>query len=150
MEANSRSSSGLSIHAWVTLLVPDNTPFDQFMDANPDSLMTFGEASEPVLGLDLLNCSVTDQTGGVQPCFTELGNFKRDPGVNRQDRLQSDERLTAQVGASRRHARTAGSVDPLLGIDMFLGSNLSLKNPNFRSFRCGECHAGRDLYRPYR
>jgi hypothetical protein len=26
-------------------------------------------------------------------------------------------------------------------MDLFLGSNLSLKNPLYRSFRCGECHA---------
>src|SRR6185503_20613629 len=35
--------------------------------------------------------------------------------------------------------------DPLFGMDLFLGSNLSLKNPNYRSFRCGECHAGASL-----
>jgi len=28
----------------------------------------------------------------------------------------------------------------LLGFDIFFGSNLSLKNPNFRSARCGACH----------
>jgi hypothetical protein len=27
-------------------------------------------------------------------------------------------------------------------MDLFLGSNLSLKNPLYRTFRCGECHAG--------
>ena len=32
-----------------------------------------------------------------------------------------------------------------MGLDFFLGSNLSLKNPNFRSLRCGECHAGGTL-----
>jgi hypothetical protein len=32
-----------------------------------------------------------------------------------------------------------------MGLDFFLGSNLSLKNPNFRSLRCGECHAGSTL-----
>ena len=31
--------------------------------------------------------------------------------------------------------------DPLLGLDIFFASNLSLKNPNFRTGRCGECHA---------
>jgi cytochrome c peroxidase len=30
--------------------------------------------------------------------------------------------------------------DPLLGFDIFFGSNLSLKNPQFRSARCGACH----------
>jgi hypothetical protein len=32
-----------------------------------------------------------------------------------------------------------------MGLDFFLGSNLSLKNPKFRSLRCGECHAGSTL-----
>jgi hypothetical protein len=38
--------------------------------------------------------------------------------------------------------RVAGSntPDPLLGLDIFFGSNLSLKNPQFRSARCGACH----------
>jgi hypothetical protein len=35
--------------------------------------------------------------------------------------------------------------DPLMGMDFFLGSNMSLKNPRFRSLRCGECHAGGTL-----
>ena len=39
--------------------------------------------------------------------------------------------------------RTPGSnePDPLLGLDIFFSSNLSLKNSNFRTARCGECHA---------
>ena len=32
-----------------------------------------------------------------------------------------------------------------MGLDFFMGSNLSLKNPNFRSLRCGGCHAGGTL-----
>ena len=32
-----------------------------------------------------------------------------------------------------------------MGMDFFMGSNLSLKNPNFRSLRCGGCHAGGTL-----
>src|SRR5919197_2720587 len=30
-------------------------------------------------------------------------------------------------------------------MDIFQGSNFSLKNPNFRAARCGECHAGATL-----
>src|SRR4030095_5895874 len=41
--------------------------------------------------------------------------------------------------------RQPNAPDPLMGMDFFLGSNLSLKNPNFRSLRCGECHAGGTL-----
>jgi hypothetical protein len=38
--------------------------------------------------------------------------------------------------------RSPGAPDPLLGFDIFQGTNLSLKNPNFRSARCGGCHLG--------
>src|SRR4029077_17336452 len=36
--------------------------------------------------------------------------------------------------------RQPNDPDPLLGFDIFFGSNLSLKNPEFRSARCGACH----------
>ena len=140
MEANMALFFGLSVHAWVTMLLPDNTPFDQFMDANPDSFASFGEANEPGLALDLLRC---DQTGGAQPCFIEVGNFKRDPNVVARINCNLAENCPvppAQLVPSGG-TRQAGQADALLGLDMFLGSNLSLKNPNFRSFRCGECHA---------
>ncbi len=140
MEANMSLFFGLALQTWVTMLVPDDSPADRFFDTNPDSHVTFGESGEPGIARDLLNCS---DTGGAQPCFTPVGNFQRDPGV------------LARVGCTLEGAgncdmvpaggnRTA-AVDPLLGLDFFLGSNLSLKNPNFRSLRCGECHAGGTL-----
>jgi hypothetical protein len=36
MEANFSLFFGLSLQAWQELLIPDNTPFDRFMDANPN------------------------------------------------------------------------------------------------------------------
>lgn len=141
MEANMPLFFGLSIHAWGILLIPDDTPFDRFMDANPDSFATFGESGEPGIALDLLNCS---DTGGVQPCFTEVGNFKRDPGVQARINCAPENPDSCTVVAAGG-SRAPGSVDPLIGLDFFLGSNLSLKNPNFRSLRCGECHAGGTL-----
>jgi len=139
MEANMSLFFGLSVHAWGAMLVTDDAPFDRFMDENPDSFMTFGESDEANLALDLLRCN---QTGGQQPCFTEAGNFKRDPGVSAKiNCVAPNECTTVPSGGSR----TAGSVDPLMGLDFFLGSNLSLKNPNFRSLRCGECHAAGTL-----
>ena len=140
MEANMPLFFGLSIHAWGTLLIPDDSPFDRFMDRNPDSFATFGESGEPALAIDLLRCN---QTGGAQPCFTEVGNFKRDPGVIARINCTvegGDDCTLVPSGGSR-----TGGVDPLMGLDFFLGSNLSLKNPNFRSLRCGECHAGGTL-----
>jgi len=139
MEANMALFFGLSVHAWGAMLVTDDTPFDRFMDANPDSFKTFGESDEPNLALDLLRC---DQTGGQQPCFVEVGNFKRDPNVVAKiDCVAPNDCTSVPSGGTR----TPGSVDPLMGADFFLGSNLSLKNPNFRSLRCGECHAAGTL-----
>ena len=56
MEANMSLFWGLSIHAWASMLVSDDAPFDRFMDDNPESYKTFGESDEPNLALDLLNC----------------------------------------------------------------------------------------------
>jgi len=138
MEANMPLFFGLAVHAWVTMLLPDNTPFDQFMDDNPENFLTFGESNEPGIGLDLLPCSDTV----LQPCFTEVGNFKRDPDVMARINVTlGDPGTLVRAGGTRQ----PGDPDPLLGLDMFLGSNQSLKNPNFRSFRCGECHAAGTL-----
>ncbi len=130
MEANFSLFWGLSIHLWGTILVADNTPFDQFLDNNPEAFISMGEPGEPALVPDLPSCS---QNGNVRPCFTEVGNFKRDAGIIGNPGLPN------QFTSVGNHV--AGTTDPLLGLDIFFSSNLSLKNPNFRTGRCGECHA---------
>jgi hypothetical protein len=149
MEANMALFWGLSIHMWGTILVPDDTPFDRFMDANPDSFKTFGESGEPFLVLDLRNCFGQNGTGGVQSCFAEVGNFKRDseavsPILNVRENCADENCTTGQLIPSHG-TRTLNDPDPLMGLDFFLGSNMSLKNKNFRTLRCGECHAGGTL-----
>jgi cytochrome c peroxidase len=140
MEGNFSLFWGLSINAWVQILVPDDTPFDQVLDANPGAFLALGEPGEPGLVNDLLNCGQP----GADPnyCFTEVGNFKRDTNA------QALQGVTGEGGAGGTlvpagGTRTPGSnqPDPLLGMDIFFASNLSLKNPNFRTGRCGECHA---------
>jgi cytochrome c peroxidase len=111
MEGNFSLFWGLSVNLWVQSLVPDDTPFDRFFDANPDAFMALGEPGEPGIVTDLPNCTSATERN----CFRPLGNFQRNV--------------------------PAGSRDPLLGLDIFFASNLSLKNPNFRTGRCGECHA---------
>jgi hypothetical protein len=144
MEANMALFFGLSVHIWGNVLIPDDSPMDQFFDANPDSFNTFGESGEPGIAIDHRNCFGEGGTDGVQPCFTPVGEFQRDPGVIARIGCTleggGDCTLTPSGGT-----RAPDDPDPLLGMDMFLGSNLSLKNPNFRSFRCGECHAGGTL-----
>jgi cytochrome c peroxidase len=182
MEGNFSLFWGQSISAWASLLVPDATPFDQFMDINPDAGMATAETGEPLLVLDIPMCTNVTTTwtpngsGVVAPpyvrdfdhagCLREVGNFKRDP-YNPNDKVgspaapvQNDTaghpRMTACISQLTFNGETgtrsctqrvpaggtrgAGSPDPLLGMDIFFGSNLSLKNPQFRSARCGACH----------
>jgi cytochrome c peroxidase len=145
MEANFSLFFGLGLHVWAAILMPDNTPFDQFLDQNPDAFEAIGEVGEPGLVGPLPLCTSALQ----RHCFREVGNFKRDtqgiapfncnalPGSGETGGTVS---ITPCYGT-----RTAGQPDPLLGMDIFEGSNLSLKNPNFRAARCGECHAGATL-----
>ena len=137
MEANFPLFFGLSVHLWGTILVPDDSPMDRFYDVNPSAFLSFGEANEKFLVPDLLNCS---QTGNVEPCFREVERFKRDPNVSATMGVTAENGeggVTIPAGGTR----TPTDPDPLFGMDLFLGSNLSLKNPLYRSFRCGECHA---------
>jgi cytochrome c peroxidase len=170
MEANFSLFWGQSIHIWATILVPDDTPDDKFLDANPDVGAANGEVGEPLLTLDLPNCPnplgyhrgyFIGSDGFLQyrgGCFTEVGNFKRDPYnpadiVHTQNDTAGHPRMTACInefapGGIRTctqrvpagGTRAAGSPDPLLGFDIFFGANASLKNPNYRSARCGACH----------
>jgi hypothetical protein len=171
MEGNFSLFWGQSIHLWATILVPDDTPDDRFLDANPDTGASNGEVGEPLLVLDMPNCPnppgyhrgfFIGSDGFSQyrgSCFTEVGNFKRDPYnpadiVHFQNDTAGHPRMTACInelvdaGGIRRctqrvpagGSRAAGSPDPLLGFDIFFGANVSLKNPNFRSARCGACH----------
>src|SRR6266478_4890348 len=176
MEGNFSLFWGQSIHLWATILVPDDTPDDKFLDMNPDTGATNGETGEPLLVLDLPNCPnpagysrgyhLSPSSGLLQytgSCFTEVGNFKRDvynptdivgsPTAPVQNDTAGHPRLTACIdeitvagarNCTRRvpagGTRTAGMPDPLLGFDIFFGANVSLKNPQFRSARCGACH----------
>jgi len=135
IEANFPLFWGMSLHAWVQILVPDNTPFDQFLDANPDAFMSLGDTSEALLVDDLLNCTSATQRN----CFREVGNFKRDPNVIAYDHA-TGEGGAGSIGHAAGGTRQPGAPDPLLGADIFFASNLSLKNPAFRSGRCGACH----------
>jgi cytochrome c peroxidase len=161
MEGNFSLFWGQSIHVWASILVPDDTPWDQFLDKNPDSGgFNMGETGEPLLVLDIPNCPapagyVRDSNHGS--CFTEVGNFKRDnnltgtstgttvgpPGSGAciaQELVAGVRQCSRRVAAPGTRVPGSNQPDPLLGMDIFFGSNLSLKNPQFRSGRCGACH----------
>ena len=131
---------------WVQILVPDNTPFDQFLDQNQEAFKTLGEPGELGLVTDLVNCTRPGQRNPPTPtnptgaCFTPVGNFKRDPGLPALVSV-TGENGGGGVYVNQTGTRGPNDPDPLLGMDVFFASNLSLKNPNFRTARCGECHA---------
>jgi cytochrome c peroxidase len=145
MEGNFSLFFGLSLHTWVTIVMPDDTPYDQFLDKNPDMFESIGEVGEAGLVGPLPLCTSTTQ----RDCFREVGNFKRDrQGVAPFDcnALPGSGETGGTVSITPCYGtRTGNQPDPLLGMDIFQGSNLSLKNPNFRAARCGECHAGPTL-----
>ena len=145
MEGNFSLFWGLSISAWVQILVPDNTPYDQFLDANPGAFKALGEPGEAGLVEGMLNCGQSTPVAGdvndPNYCFTEVGNFKRDPDVYALRAPQGEGAAGGTYVASGGTRNPGTDPDPLLGLDIFHASNLSLKNPNFRTGRCGECHA---------
>jgi hypothetical protein len=153
MEANVPLFFGLGVQAWASILIPDDSPMDRFFDSNPDSFKTFGEAGEPFLVLDLVNCDFpgAENPVTVQSCFTEVGRFKRDsaaasPVLNAQLNCSTENCNNPDAFQVASHGtRAPGDPDPLMGLDFFLGSNMSLKNPRFKTLRCGECHAGGTL-----
>ena len=107
MEANFALFAGLAAQAYTELLISDDTPFDRFLNKNPEAFRAFRGAP-----IDL--CS---STGNRQPCLTETEGFTRAVPARAED-------------------------DRLLGMDLFFGTNLSGRNPNFRAARCGNCHTG--------
>jgi cytochrome c peroxidase len=112
MEANFALFTGLGLQAWMETQVSDDTPYDRFLDANPQAFVSRNGTSVP-------RCSETSPAN-TQPCLTEAEGFNR-------------------------ALPPTGTPDRLLGMDLFFGTNLSQRNPNFRSARCGSCHAGATL-----
>jgi cytochrome c peroxidase len=110
MEANFTLFAGLGLQSWLELLISDDTPFDRFLDRNPDAFRAFAGTAMPL-------CSAV---ANRPPCLTETQGFNRAlPSTPEADRL--------------------------LGFDLFFGTNLTNRNTNFRTARCGGCHAGGTL-----
>jgi hypothetical protein len=122
MEGNFSLFWGQSIHLWATILVPDDTPDDKFLDANPDAGSNMGETGEPLLVLDLPNCPnptnyhrgyFIGSDGFLQyrgSCFSEVGNFKRDPFPGPTVFTQNDTAGHPQMTACINEMLTAGGI----------------------------------------
>jgi hypothetical protein len=101
------------VQAYSDLLISDNTPFDRFLDANPQAFRGFvGQLP-----------GLHDHHAAQSPALPDAGRRL----LNRNVPLEV----------------TPG--DRLLGLDIFFGTDLSGRNPNFRSARCGNCHSGGTL-----
>ena len=123
MEGNFSLFWGLSVQAWVNVLVPDNTPFDQFLDANPDAFAALGEPGEPGLVEDQLNCSQAPQSGrrnvrttASRRSGTSSGIRASWPSATRSGRAAPAERpcRTPAEAARRERTRSAARAGHLL------------------------------------
>jgi len=137
MEANFTLLFGLAVQAYEQLLIPDDTPFDRFMDANPRAANGVGQPGEqgvlfPTLvpGLvDVGSCPDGTVRSGV------LCLIPDNPSTPEYDGFGEDE---------------------VVGLDMFAGANLTAalevgnprnelgfgSNPFARTSRCMLCHLG--------
>ena len=142
---------GLSIHAWGTMLIPDDAPFDRFYGRESGCVHErSARPTRPYLVLDLLTVRPDEPAAGAA-CFTEVGNFKRDPGVDRQARLHRSEKCTNPDArpCRRRHpcAERSGS---LLGHGLLPRIQPVAQEPQLQVVPLRRVPCRRDLDRPYR
>jgi hypothetical protein len=107
MEANFSLFFGLAFQAYASLTIPDDTPFDQFMDANPFAAQGVGQAGEQAV---LFPTLVTDGLDGV---------YDGNPGVLN---LVPDDPSTPEYDGF--------GPDEIFGMDIFMGGNLTAALPS--------------------
>ncbi len=137
MEANFSLLFAMSVQAYELLLIPDDTPFDQFMDANPRAGFGIGQPGEQGVLFPTLIPGLVD----VGSC--PAGTVRK--GVLC---LIPDNLATPEFDGFME--------DELLGFDIFAGANLTAalevgnernpdgwgSNPFARTARCMLCHLG--------
>ncbi|KGQ20298.1 Di-heme cytochrome c peroxidase [Lysobacter dokdonensis DS-58] len=74
MEANFSLFAGLAMQAYTDILVSDDSPFDRFLDRNPQAFVAFTQA--------ISSCNAT---GNRQPCVTQVEGFNRATPVEPED-----------------------------------------------------------------
>jgi hypothetical protein len=121
MEANFSMFFGLGVQIYVQLLIPDDTPFDQFMDANPLAANGVAQPGEQgTLPPDTIRALVTGSA---------TGNLTLVPGFGPEELFGFD----VFAGANLTAALPVGSPRNPAGV----GSN-----PFLRTARCMLCHIG--------
>lgn len=121
IEANFSLFFGLSLQAWQEVLIPDNTPFDQFMDVNPLAGNGVAQPGE----LNTLHPNEVKQLVTGSP----TGNLTLVPGFGEDEVFGFD----IFAGANLTAALPVGSARNPAG----MGSN-----PFHRTGRCMICHIG--------
>jgi cytochrome c peroxidase len=147
MEANFSTFFALGVQAYESLTIPDDTPFDRFMDANPLAANGIGQPGEqavlfPTLIRDLLGGSVT--------------LIEDDPTTPEYDGFGPEELLGMDIfmGGNLTAALPPGAVgtpggpgnrNPTYEITNENGDTVQISvgsNPFARTARCMLCHLG--------
>lgn len=134
MEANFSLFFGLAAQSYEELLVPDDTPFDKFMDANPNA--AFG-VSQPGEQGNLPSGELLRELVGPLTLIPD------DPNTPYYDGFGADEVLGFDIfsGANLTAALVGDQVvDPVSGANRNPAGHGS--NPFFRTARCMLCHLG--------
>jgi cytochrome c peroxidase len=141
-EANFTLFFGLSVQAYETLLIPDQTPADNFFDANPNAGHGVGEPGDqavlfPTLIRDLLDDGQLNGSPGANVTLVagfgadELFGFDLFAGAN----------LTAALAPSQAVGSSGRNRNPL--ITNSVGQSIRVgSNPFTRSAKCMLCHLG--------
>lgn len=137
MEANFSLFFGLAVQAYEELLIPDDTPFDRFLDANPKAANGIGQPGEQGVLFPTLVPGLVDN-GPCPPGTVANGVLcliPDDPATPEYDGFMEEE---------------------VVGLDIFAGANLTAalqpgtprnpdgfgSNPFARTSRCMLCHLG--------
>lgn len=147
MEANFSTFFGLAVQAYETLTIPDDTPFDRFLDANPLAGNGIGQPGEQGV---LFPTIIPDLVGGGlilipdDPATAEYDGFGPEELVGMD--IFSGGNLTAALPPGAvGEAGGPGNRNPTYTIINEDGDEIEISvgsNPFARTARCMLCHLG--------
>jgi len=134
MEANFSLFFGLGVQMYEQLLIPDDSPFDQFMDANPNAANGVGQPGE----------RGTLEPWQVDNLVGELTMIPDDPTTPEYDGFGEDELFGFDIfaGANLTAALPDGSARNPMQVNGSEETTAVGSNPFLRSARCMLCHLG--------
>lgn len=150
MEANFSLLFALSVQAYESLLIPDDTPFDRFLDANPRAGFGIGQPGEQGVLFPTLIPGIVDV--GSCPDGTIRNGviclIPDNPATPEFDGFLQEELLGFDIfaGANLTAALEPGSErNPEVTITNESGNDITIavgSNPFARTSRCMLCHLG--------